>query len=49
MSVPTFREWCRIKGRNTPFQDKRSPIFTPTEKRAGDLVLGAGGKWSAVS
>lgn len=30
-------------------ESKPQPIFTPTEKRPGDLVLGAGGKWSVVA
>jgi hypothetical protein len=25
------------------------PIYTPSEKRPGDLVLGSGGKWGVVA
>lgn len=45
--MPTFREWLRANRphRYTPGE----PLFSPTAKRPGDLVLGAGGKWSVVA
>lgn len=47
---PTFREWCKANGRQGfAARPVPAPIFMPTVKRAGDLVLGAGGKWSAVA
>lgn len=46
---PTFREWCKANGRQGfAARPVLAPISTPTKKRAGDLVLGAGGKWSAA-
>ena len=47
---PTFREWCKANGRQgLAARPIPAPIFTPTAKRSGDLVLGAGGKWSVVA
>ena len=46
---PTFREWCKANGREGfVARPVLVPIFTPTAKRSGDLVLGARGKWSTA-
>ena len=48
------REWPRFPNYGIgqdpdAYYCPKRPIFTPTAKRAGDLVLGAGGKWSVMA
>lgn len=48
----SFRDYVKAKRgtlAGSLLDNGPQPVFVPTEKRAGDLVLGAGGKWSVVA